>query len=66
MNGWKTYVAGAGVIATGLGIVLAGVAAKDVDQIIQGAVVALGGLATVGLGHKAQKIADALKEYLKD
>ena len=62
MNGWKTYVAGAGAIATGLGIILAGVVAGfDVTQIVEGAIVLLGGLAAVGLGHKAEKIKAVLE-----
>ena len=67
MNGWKTYVAGAGAIATGLGIILAGVVAGfNGPQIVEGAIVLLGGLAALGLGHKAEKIKAVLENATAD
>ena len=56
MSGWKTKLAGAGVILTGLGVIVAGIVAGELQQCVEGALVALGGLAALGLGHKVDKV----------
>lgn len=58
IGGWKTKLAAAGAILSGLGVVIAGLTgeAVDVDQIAAGAVTICGGLGVLGLGHKVEKL----------
>ena len=55
---WRTRTAGVALVLTGLGSVLSVVALPDFDvsQLRDGVLVALGGLATLGLGGKLDKL----------
>ena len=63
MTGWKTRVAGLGLIFSGAGTVLSGIIPAlsgdlaGVDwQTVQGGITMMGmGLAAIGLGHKVEK-----------
>ena len=55
---WRTRTAGVALVLTGLGSVLSVVALPDFDvsQLRDGVLVALGGLAPLGLGGKLDKL----------
>ncbi len=57
MTGWKTKLAGIGMIVTGLGIVISGLVGDSFDfaKVKEGAQLILAGLAVLGLGHKIDK-----------
>ena len=59
INGWKTYVAAAGTILTGLGMIASGLTKEggfSFENIQGGVQTVLAGLALVGVGHKLDKI----------
>ncbi len=66
MTGWKTKLAGAGVILTGIGVVIAGLLATPIDysEVAKGVLTAFGGLAAIGLGHKLDKVRDVIQFFL--
>ena len=56
MTGWKTWVAGLGMIGYGIGGAVAGM--HTPDQAMQ---ICLQGMAVLGLGHKLDKQVAAIK-----
>ena len=67
MKGWKTWVGGIGLIATGVGSIAAEVVndTYDMPTILKGCALIGAGFAAIGLGHKqevqASKIVEAVK-----
>ncbi len=63
LDGYKTKLAGIGGLLLGLSMVAAslGTGAVHGQDILNGVLVALGGLATLGVGGKLQKFIDAVK-----
>jgi sulfite exporter TauE/SafE len=59
MTGWKTKAAAAGLILSGLGMIIAGIVAEvtDVTKILEGWTLIMAGLAALGIGHKIEKAA---------
>ena len=55
LNGYKTYLAAFGLMATGLGQIATAYLADDWGGIGEGWTMFLAGLATLGLGHKLAK-----------
>ena len=59
MQGWKTWVAGIGFIATGIGTVISGIDFEtwvfDGDKLTEGVGLIFAGFAAVGIGHKLEK-----------
>ena len=60
LDGWKTYIAGVGLMLTGAGM-MAAAATKEggfnFNDMSDGIKMFLAGLATVGIGHKLEKMA---------
>jgi hypothetical protein len=58
MKGWKTWAAAIGAFATGISMIIAGVSGDAIDpnKIWEGILVCAGALATVGIGHKIEKL----------
>lgn len=64
LDGLKTKLSAIGLVLTGLGTVLAAVTAEggfSLESAREGLLLALGGLATLGIGHKLEKLLTALK-----
>ena len=63
LNGYKTYIAAFGAMATGVGMMAAVLTADVVDfmALKDGLLVFLGGLVALGLGHKVEKLVNVLK-----
>lgn len=59
MTGWKTKAAGVGAIASGVGLVIAGVVGEtfNFDTVKQGVAAIIAGLSILGIGHKIEKAA---------
>jgi len=57
MSGWKTWVGGLGMIATGIGTVIGGILAEPLDwaAVEKGIALIAGGIAVLGIGHKIEK-----------
>lgn len=57
MKGWKTWIAGLGAIATGIGEIVAGLISDPFDsqKIVEGFTIISGGFAVIGIGHKIEK-----------
>ena len=57
LDGYKTYIAGIGVIFTGLAMIADGLATEPVDtqKIYNGILTISAGLAACGIGHKLDK-----------
>lgn len=57
MTGWKTWTAAIGSIASGIGLIIAGLISDPIDgtKIGEGWTLILAGLALVGIGHKIEK-----------
>lgn len=57
MGGWKTWLAGLGLIATGLGMCIAAVLSDPIDgeKLSKGIGMIGMGLGMIGLGHKLEK-----------
>ena len=64
MTDWKTKLAGFSTILTGIGMIIAALTKEggfNFADIQAGIVTVTGGLAVLGLGHKAQKIIDKIQ-----
>lgn len=63
LNGYKSWIAGIAAILTGLGMIGGTIATKgfDFNSIYQGVLVVIGGLATLGVAGKLQKLLDEMK-----
>jgi hypothetical protein len=63
MGGWKTKLAGVGGILSGLAMVVASIVNSpfDFNNLWQGVLVIVGGLGLLGVGHKLQKLLEAIK-----
>lgn len=61
MTGWKTWAAAIGSIASGVGLIIAGLFADPIDgaKIGEGWTLVLAGLAMIGIGHKIEKASKA-------
>lgn len=55
LDGYKTYLAGFGAMASGLGIMINGALDGNWDQVQAGWVMFLGGLTVIGIGRKLEK-----------
>jgi len=61
LDGYKTYIAGIGVICTGIAMIATALTPDamsqiDPQKIYEGLVMVGGGLAAIGLGHKLDKV----------
>jgi len=54
MTGWKTWVAGIGMIATGFGLIGKEIA-EGTHNYSEGIQMVLAGLGLIGIGHKIEK-----------
>ena len=54
MKGWKTWLSGLGVIATGIGLIVEQIV-NETYNFAEGVVVVSGGLGIIGIGHKIEK-----------
>ena len=57
MKGWKTWAGGAGLIFTGIGVILKGFSEGTFDGMTEGIGLISSGLAVIGIGHKIEKAA---------
>lgn len=66
-KGWKTYLAAICAMLIGLGLAGQSVASGEfqANQIVEGLLTFTGGLALLGLGHKIQKLIEAVSGQLK-
>jgi hypothetical protein len=57
MTGWKSKLGGAGMIATGIGMVISGLLAQpmDGDMVFKGFAMVGGGITAIGIAHKIEK-----------
>jgi len=69
MGGWKTWVAAIGLIFLGIGLIVLGLFAKDLKEVLFGLGVQaiLFGFGLIGIGHKVEKntLPSAAVELLK-
>lgn len=62
MNGWKTKTAGIAAILFGLGTIAKAISDGSWNEAQEGIAAAIGGLGMLGVGHKLDKVAAALKD----
>ena len=57
MTGWKTKLGGAGMILSGLGMLIGGYVANPIngEMMAEGVTLISAGLAAIGIGHKIEK-----------
>jgi len=61
MNGYKTKIAGAAAIATGVGVILHALSTGDFSGVWDGWLIFIGGLTALGIGGKLEKLTEATK-----
>ena len=66
MSGWKTKLAGIAGLLTGAGAAIHGFTTGDWAQVYQGWLIAVAGLGALGVGHKLDKVTQAVKAVLPD
>ncbi len=66
MSGWKTKLAGIAGILTGAGMAVQGFTANDWNAVFQGWLIAVAGMAALGIGHKLDKVTAAIKAVLPE
>lgn len=59
MQGWKTKLAGIAGILTGVGMAISGLVNGEFDSVKEGVMLIIASLATIGIGHKVDKLTDA-------
>ncbi|NIQ92431.1 MAG: hypothetical protein GWN93_27000 [Deltaproteobacteria bacterium] len=63
-RGWKTYLGAIGAMLTGIGMIAKVVVESPFNpvEVLDGLLVFTGGLTVLGVGHKLQKLIEAIKK----